>query len=106
MSWLDRAACRGMDVNLFMPMETGGNNTVEVRQHNARAKAICSKCPTRAECRSLVRTAVGMREVPAIRTEHGKGAPRAEWLGVFGGETAYDRGKAIRAERLMQESAA
>ena len=100
MSWLERAACKGMDTNLFMPLETGGKITREVREHNARAKAICSKCPTSAECRALVRTEVGVRTVPSIKYTDGASVPRAEWVGVFGGETSYDRGRAIRTMRL------
>ena len=98
---MELAACRGMDTNMFMPLETGGKITEAVREHNARAKAICSRCPITAECRALVRTEAGMRAVPAIRYDDGLSVPRAEWQGVFGGETAYDRSRAIRTRRTQ-----
>lgn len=41
--WMGKAACRGMDTNIFFP-ERGDNKTVEI------AKAICSKCPVSDEC--------------------------------------------------------
>jgi len=41
-SWRDRAACVGMDTNLFFP-EPG-------RGHLAPARAVCSGCPVRADC--------------------------------------------------------
>lgn len=39
--WADRAACRGLDANLFHPER--GENT-------AHAKKVCAACPVRDEC--------------------------------------------------------
>lgn len=41
--WRDRAACRGLDPNMFFP-ERGDYVAVEA------AKAVCSSCPVAAEC--------------------------------------------------------
>ena len=41
--WLDAAACRGMDPDLFHP-ERGGRETA------LAAKAVCATCPVTAEC--------------------------------------------------------
>jgi WhiB family redox-sensing transcriptional regulator len=40
--WASQAACRGLDVDLFFP-QRGSDG--------AEAKAVCAKCPVRAECR-------------------------------------------------------
>lgn len=57
--WLDHAACRGEDVDLFFP-STGADG-----QHAAReAKRICARCPVRDEC---LADAVGNRELWGIR---------------------------------------
>lgn len=45
-SWMDRAACRGVDTRVFF-IEPGG----DVRP----AKAICATCPVRVECREYGR---------------------------------------------------
>jgi hypothetical protein len=42
--WIKKAACRGMDTNIFFP-ERGDNRSVTL------AKSICSKCPVQTECR-------------------------------------------------------
>lgn len=39
-SWHQRAACRGMDIDLFFP-ETGAYNA---------GRQVCRRCPVRAEC--------------------------------------------------------
>jgi hypothetical protein len=40
--WLSEAACRGMDVNIWFPIQ-GGDVT--------RPKSICAKCPVQSPCR-------------------------------------------------------
>lgn len=40
-AWKTRAACRGMDVNLFYPRR--GESVVA-------AVAVCNRCPVRSEC--------------------------------------------------------
>lgn len=42
-AWHDRAACRGCDPDLFFPAR---GDSFGVRE----AKAICARCPVRAEC--------------------------------------------------------
>ena len=42
--WVDRAACKGMDPNIFFP-ERGDTATYR------KAIEVCSGCPVRAECR-------------------------------------------------------
>ena len=39
--WMERAACKGMDVTIFVP-ERGGDTH--------RAKLVCAGCPVRNEC--------------------------------------------------------
>ena len=39
-SWLDQAACRGMDTDLFYPTQNG------LREY----REICSGCPVRSQC--------------------------------------------------------
>lgn len=45
-SWRSRAACRGMEVDLFFPVGRTGEAVGEI----ARAKAICARCPVRRQC--------------------------------------------------------
>lgn len=42
--WADRAACRGLDTDLFFPKEYTSLKAKE-------AKAICAECPVVIECR-------------------------------------------------------
>lgn len=42
-SWMDRAACRGVDPDLFHP-DRGANLVMR------EAKAVCAGCPVRARC--------------------------------------------------------
>ena len=39
--WMQSAACRGMDVNIFYP---------PVGEHGTAAKRVCAGCPVAAEC--------------------------------------------------------
>jgi WhiB family transcriptional regulator, redox-sensing transcriptional regulator len=48
MSWLDRAACRGMDAPLFFG--PGGEARPEREIREAKAKAVCQRCPVRVQC--------------------------------------------------------
>jgi WhiB family redox-sensing transcriptional regulator len=45
--WMQRAACRGMDTNMFFP-ERGAS-------HRA-ANDVCADCPVRQECHDLAET--------------------------------------------------
>ena len=40
--WMERAACKGMDVDIFVPVRGGDTQ---------RAKRVCEGCPVREECR-------------------------------------------------------
>ena len=44
--WFDRAACKGMDPELFFPVGTTGPALVQI----AEAKAICAECPVAVDC--------------------------------------------------------
>ncbi|MFI5614710.1 WhiB family transcriptional regulator [Amycolatopsis sp. NPDC051903] len=46
MSWLDEAACREEEPELFFPVGTGG----PAQQQIAQAKAVCHRCPVRSAC--------------------------------------------------------
>ncbi|HTQ93536.1 MAG TPA: WhiB family transcriptional regulator [Streptosporangiaceae bacterium] len=48
MSWQDRAACRGVDVSLFVGPD--GQRRPEREAREAKAKAVCASCPVRAQC--------------------------------------------------------
>ena len=43
MSWRDRAACRGMDINLFFIPPSGKNDATA-------AKNVCATCPVAHPC--------------------------------------------------------
>ncbi|OLT18159.1 transcription factor WhiB [Pseudonocardia sp. CNS-139] len=44
--WRLRAACRDEDPELFFPVSATGPGARQI----ARAKAVCARCPVRAEC--------------------------------------------------------
>ncbi|PXY16635.1 WhiB family transcriptional regulator [Prauserella muralis] len=46
MTWVERAACREEDPELFFPV---GTNGPALRQA-AAAKAVCQRCPVEADC--------------------------------------------------------
>ena len=46
--WQVKAACRGMDVDLFYDPDFARG--VSLRDHTAHAKAICANCPVIAQC--------------------------------------------------------
>jgi WhiB family transcriptional regulator, redox-sensing transcriptional regulator len=48
MSWLDRAACVGMDAQLFFGPDGETAEEREIRE--AKAKTICALCPVRVQC--------------------------------------------------------
>jgi hypothetical protein len=76
--WRGRAACRGVDPELFFPAaERGPVRAVQV----AAAKAVCAGCPVRAEClaEALARIPYGIagglteNERRRLRTHNGRG---------------------------------
>lgn len=46
LSWQDRAACHGEDLDLFFPIGSGETVAVQVEE----AKAVCHRCPVRQHC--------------------------------------------------------
>jgi WhiB family redox-sensing transcriptional regulator len=42
-NWLERAECKGMSPEIFFPPQGG-------RAFSAEARAVCDRCPVRAEC--------------------------------------------------------
>lgn len=77
--WRSRAACLGMDVNIFFEY---GRRERDIR----RARRVCQECPVRAEC---------LNENLDIR------------FGMYGGMTEFDRAalkrRMRRQARLAQE---
>jgi WhiB family redox-sensing transcriptional regulator len=47
-SWLNRAACQGMDAPLFFGPDNEARPEREIRE--AEAKAVCKRCPARVPC--------------------------------------------------------
>ena len=81
--WRDRAACLGMDGELFFPGKEDGSNT-----DNAAAKEVCEGCPVRHDCLEYALEArekygiwggTSERERRDLRRERGLGADR--WVG-------------------------
>jgi WhiB family transcriptional regulator, redox-sensing transcriptional regulator len=75
--WRDRAACRDADPELFFPVTDMGPGARQV----ADAKAVCARCPVRAQCLDYA-------------TEAGLGH------GVFGGLTERERSELVRRQRV------
>jgi len=48
MNWEDRAACMGMNAQLFFGPDGERKEEREIRE--AKAKVICALCPVRAQC--------------------------------------------------------
>jgi hypothetical protein len=81
--WEDRAACKGMDTNIFFP----GHGATTVKQ----AKAVCAECPVQTEC--------------FLKSNH----VFSQRYGIWGGMTAKERkAKRVRlgivpATEVMEE---
>lgn len=73
MTWRERAACRGIDTDLWYP--TLGEPTAE-------ACAICAGCPVRAEC---------LDEALSV----------PERFGIWGGLTFKQRRELLRRRRVV-----
>ena len=74
--WRTRAACRGMDTDMFFP-ERGDGAAVDA------AKAVCGTCPVAADCLD-----------EAINLPDGWGA-----FGIWGGTSGRQRRIMVRTER-------
>ncbi|SFI97834.1 WhiB family transcriptional regulator, redox-sensing transcriptional regulator [Amycolatopsis sacchari] len=75
-NWQERAACRGEDPELFFPVSEMGPGARQV----AQAKAVCARCPVRAEC---------LQYALDTGLDHG----------IFGGTTDAERRKLVRRTR-------
>ena len=76
---MDRAACKGLDPDLFMPLR-GENQKIK------DAKAICAECPVQLECRNY-----GL-QLQQLYDTHG----------IFGGWTRQQRCKELRRQGVKQ----
>lgn len=77
--WGDLAACKDEEPELFFPISDVGPGA----RQTAQAKAVCARCPVRAECL-------------AYALDNGLDH------GVFGGTTATEREKLVRRPRRSQ----
>jgi WhiB family redox-sensing transcriptional regulator len=80
--WQERAVCRGMDTATFYARE--GQRAASLREHERRAKEICSGCPVIQDCLDYALAA------------------REPW-GVWGGMTVDERNNLLA--RLPQSPA-
>ena len=56
LEWRERAACRGMNVDIFV-----GTNTVRTRHPDyTTARAVCAACPVTRECLAEAGSSTGM----------------------------------------------
>jgi WhiB family transcriptional regulator, redox-sensing transcriptional regulator len=82
MSWQARAACAGMDPQLFFAPDGERPQQREIRE--AKAKAVCALCPVRAQCLDY-----------ALRTSIKHGI----WGGLNRDERARERRRRARRPR-------
>lgn len=80
--WRHRAACRDEDPELFFPVSEVGPGARQVTQ----AKAVCARCPVRAECLDN-----------ALRNGLNDG--------IFGGMTERERRELVRRDRGAAQAA-
>jgi WhiB family redox-sensing transcriptional regulator len=78
-NWRHKAACRGLDGELFFPV--AGEATAIFEAQVAEAKAVCARCPVRAECLA-----------EALETPNTVGV----WGGTTDGERAALRRRIVR----------
>ncbi|SFA94662.1 transcription factor WhiB [Amycolatopsis marina] len=80
--WQSRAACRDEDPELFFPVSDMGPGARQAEQ----ARAVCARCPVRAEC-------LGYALDNGL--DHG----------VFGGTTERERRELFRRQRSRPQAA-
>ena len=53
MSWRDKAACKGKDINIFFPVadEDADNPYLDTREKTLEAAKLCRECPVKDPCR-------------------------------------------------------
>ncbi len=78
--WVLQAACKGVDVDIFFPKNTG--NKLIDDANEAEAKQICASCDVREDC---LEYAIGNREDLSG--------------GIFGGLTYKEIGQLIKSYR-------
>ena len=76
LEWRDRAACRGLDINLFFP---GPGEMAKIRV----AREYCATCPVQLEC-----------------LEYALHFPDRDLPGIYGGTTELER-RHIRKRRKI-----
>lgn len=69
--WFEKAACKGMDPNVFFP-----NTLATIEQDRAIAKRVCSNCPVETQCKD-------------------RGRDNREEYGIWGGEDEDERWVAL-----------
>jgi len=72
-TWLERAACRGTDIEIWFPVHKTG--VLHKYREQSPAIELCAACPVWAECRAYART------IPLVE---------GVWAGV-----EYKRGKPV-----------
>lgn len=80
--WRDLAACRDEDPELFFPVSELGPGASQA----ARAKAVCARCPVRAQC---------LEYAVDNGLDHG----------IFGGTTESERRNLLRRKRSQRHAA-
>lgn len=75
MNWMDDAACKGMDTDIFYP----------VAGEVAAARAICRRCPVQTEC---------FQWSLDVEDEHA----------ILGGVAAFTRKRMLTAQRRKRKS--
>lgn len=55
--WMERAACRGMDPEMWFP-DAGQQHTTR----SQAARAVCARCPVRRECLAVALAVPGYRD--------------------------------------------
>lgn len=74
-AWRQQAACRGLDPEIFIPVN-------EEEENADQAKRVCRQCPVRRECFD---------------------AHRDEKIGIWGGTTTKERRAIHRGSRKVEE---
>lgn len=92
MTWRDRAACRGLPVDIFYPSGKDGNGKGMQAHHYARAASVCDSCPVSNECLET-----------SLAEEAGRpGRLYQEVQGYRGGKYAHERIEMINERQLAR----
>ena len=85
-SWMDDAACRGRNTDLFFPVK--GTASGKALQQIERAKSICRSCPVLKQCLEYVFT-----ELPRYEDDYG----------IYAATTPEDRHRAFFEQRAARQ---